>query len=70
MIIPGRKQQKMNGVFLFPVKAMSIVYKTKFLQALQQMIEKGEIILPDNKDEKQLLSPLYHTDWINNPSDK
>ena len=50
--------------FLFPVKAMSIVYRAKFLQALQQMIDKGEVILPDNKDEKQLLNLLYHKDWI------
>ena len=50
--------------FLFPVKAMSIVYKAKFLRALKQMIDKGEVILPDNKDEKQLLNLLYQKDWI------
>jgi hypothetical protein len=50
--------------FLFPVKAMSIVYRTKFLQALKLMIDSGDVILPDNKDEKQLLNLLYHKDWI------
>ncbi len=50
--------------FLFPVKAMSTVYRAKFLQALQQMIDKGEVILPDNKNEKQLLNLLYQKDWI------
>lgn len=50
--------------FLFPVKAMGIVYRAKFLQSLQQMIVKGEVILPDNKDSKQLLNLLYHKDWI------
>jgi hypothetical protein len=50
--------------FLFPVKAMSIVYRTKFLLALKQMINKGEVILPDNKDAKQLLNLLYHKDWV------
>ncbi len=55
---------KNEGRFLFPVKAMSIVYKTKFLQALKQMIDNGEIILPDNKDDKQLLNLLYQKDWI------
>ncbi|SRR6266536_933780 len=50
--------------FLFPVKAMSTVYKAKFLQALKQMIDRGEVILPDNKDEKQLLNLLHHKDWI------
>jgi len=50
--------------FLFPVKAMSIVYKTKFLQALQQMIDKGEVILPSTTDKKQLLNLAYQKDWI------
>lgn len=50
--------------FLFPVKAMSIVYRAKFLQSLKQMIDSGEVILPDNKDEKQFLNLLYHKDWI------
>ena len=58
-----------NGVkndwqFLFPVKAMSIVYRAKFLQALQQMITKGEVILPDPTDVKQLFHALYQKDWI------
>ncbi len=42
--------------FLFPVKAMSIVYRGKFLQALQQMITKGEVILPVDTDSKQLFN--------------
>lgn len=50
--------------FLFPVKAMNTVYRAKFLQALKQMIDKGEVILPDNTDENQLLNVLYHKDWI------
>lgn len=50
--------------FLFPVKAMSIVYRAKFLQALKQMIEKKKIILPDKTDAKKLLNLLYHKDWI------
>lgn len=50
--------------FLFPVKAMSIVYRTKFLQVLKQMIDKGEVILPDKTDPDKLLNLLYHKDWI------
>jgi len=50
--------------FLFPVKAMSIVYKTKFLQALRQKINSGQVILSDDKDDKQLLNSLYHKEWI------
>ena len=50
--------------FLFPVKAMSIVYRARFLQALQQMIAKGEVMLPDKTDAKKLLNLLYQKDWI------
>ena len=50
--------------FLFPVKAMSIVYRAKFLQPLQQMIAKGEVILPENTDSKQLFNLLYQKNWV------
>ena len=55
---------KNDWQFLFPVKAMSIVYRAKFLQALQQMITKGEVILPAATDVKQLCNALYQKDWI------
>lgn len=50
--------------FLFPLKAMSIVYRTKFLQALKQMIDKGEVVLPEKTNAKQLLDLLYQKQWI------
>lgn len=50
--------------FLFPVKAMSIVYRTKFLQALKLMMDKDEVIVPQQTNSKQLLNLLYHKDWI------
>jgi hypothetical protein len=59
-----RNATKNEWRFLFPVKAMSIVYRAKFLQALKQMIDNGKVILPGNKDAKQLLNLLYHKDWI------
>lgn len=43
---------------------MSCVYRAKFLQALQQMIAKGEVMLPDATDVKQLFTALYQKDWI------
>ena len=55
---------KNDWCFLFPVKAMSIVYRTKFLQALKQLIDKGEVTAPDTIDVKQLLNLLYQKDWI------
>ena len=36
--------------FLFPLKAMSMVYKTKFLQALKEMIANKEVIPPAGTD--------------------
>ena len=45
-----KEAKKNDWQFLFPVKAMSIVYRGKFLQALQQMITKGEVILPADTD--------------------
>lgn len=63
------KHAKKNSYrFLFPVKAMGIVYRAKFLQALQSLIEQGEVILPAGRpgkaDAKQLLDILYKKDWI------
>lgn len=50
--------------FLFPVKAMQVVYRAKFLEALAQMIVGGEVILPDNTNGKQLFNLLYKKDWV------
>jgi hypothetical protein len=54
--------------FLFPVKAMSIVYRAKFLQALQHPIDAGEVTIPavgsGKSEAKQLLDILYKKDWI------
>lgn len=50
--------------FLFPVKAMGIVYRAKFLQALKQMMDKGEVMLPEKINSKQLLDLLYQKQWV------
>jgi len=57
-----KEATKNDQRFLFPVKAMSIVYRTKFLQALQQMISKGEVTCKENS--KQLMNLLYQKDWV------
>jgi hypothetical protein len=36
----------------------------KFLQSLQQMIAKGEVMLPVNANSKQLFDLLYQKDWV------
>lgn len=61
----GWKHAKKNSYrFLFPVKAMGIVYRVKFLQVLQAMIVAGEVILPNKTNAKELLEILYKKDWI------
>jgi len=50
--------------FLFPVDAMAVVYRAKFLQSFQQMIANGDIKLPDEKAGKKLINSLYQKDWI------
>ena len=63
-----KQATKNDWRFLFPVKAMSIVYKTKFLQALKKMIDNGEVILPDRQagktNAKQLFNLLYQKKWV------
>jgi len=49
---------------LFPVKVLSIVYRAKFLQALQQMITKGEVLLPVDTECKRLFNVQYNKEWI------
>jgi predicted Zn-ribbon and HTH transcriptional regulator len=45
--------------FLFPVKALSVVFRGKFLDLLQQAGEKGKIEIPSEK-----LQGLRHKNWI------
>ena len=59
-----KEAEKNTYLFLFPVKAMSVVYRAKFLQALQLMIAKGEVVLPENTDSKQLFNLLYQKNWV------
>ena len=49
---------------LFPVKTQRIVYRAKFLQALQQIITKGEVLLAVDTDCKKLFKILFSKDWI------
>jgi hypothetical protein len=59
-----REAKKNSYRFLFPVKAMHTVYRAKFLQSLEKMIAKGEVIMPDGTDGKWLINLLYQKEWI------
>lgn len=59
-----REAKKNDWGFLFPVKAMSVVYKTKFLQALKELIATATVIPTAGTDTTALFNILYQKDWI------
>jgi hypothetical protein len=50
--------------FLFPLKAMSVVYKTKFLQALKELIVNKTVIPIADTDISALFNTLYQKEWV------
>lgn len=53
-----------NPKFLFPVKALSPVFKAKFLEFLKRVFTNGQLCCPDRKNFHQLLSRLHKTAWV------
>lgn len=49
------KQAKSNGKFLFPVKAMSKVFRAKYVQALKEKTKQAN---------KELFNELFKTEWV------
>jgi hypothetical protein len=56
-------EPKHKGKFLFPVKALSIVFRGKFIQGLKKAYYDGELVLPDNL--KELENAAKFEKWIN-----
>jgi hypothetical protein len=56
----GRK----SGRFLFPVKAVSVVYRAKFLEGLKTLLTKGLVTLPEGMDTGVLFDVLYAKPWV------
>lgn len=50
--------------FLFPVKAMAMVYKAKYLQGLKKLIANAEVTVPSQSDILEIISHLYSKDWV------
>jgi len=50
--------------FLFPVKALAIVFRAKYLQALKNLILTHEIILKPQSGIMNSISELYTKDWV------
>jgi len=67
LIIPGGgiapsgcwKKVKRNGRYLFPVKAMSTVFKNKYMQGFLQLLKKENKTL-----EPSLRETLYNKSWV------
>ncbi len=55
---------KTKNNFLFAAKAMSQVYKTKFLQGLQGLIFKEQVVAPAAINITALVDLLYAKDWV------
>jgi len=60
----GKTWIKANSKFLFPVKALSIVFRGKFTDLLEKAFAKGEIVSPNGKDFKRLLVRLRKINWV------
>jgi hypothetical protein len=55
---------RLKDNFLFPVKAMSIVYRAKFLQMLAKLIEDKEVQIPNDFNQKIFFNNLYKKEWV------
>jgi len=56
------KGEKHN--FLFPIHAMAIVYRTKYLQALKQLVQAGKVCLPPGTNIAALVKICYKKPWV------
>jgi hypothetical protein len=58
-----KNPKRIKDNFLFPVNAMRIVFRAKFLQGLKSLHENKQIQLPDGYNLKQLINNLYKKPW-------
>ena len=65
-------EPKYKGKFLFPVKALSIVFRGKFIEGLKKAYYAGKLFLPDNLSIKdadefeQWINRLVSRNWVVN----
>ena len=57
---------KAKHKFLFPAKAVAIVYRAYFLKHLQQLIDKGVVTMTEEQHTNWLTlrTALYNMEWI------
>ena len=66
-LTPGNKWKttKSNGKFLYPVKALSAVFRGKFCDYLIELHNKGDIVLDTTFDPlRKYLHPFYKNKWV------
>ena len=58
--------KRKDNHFLFPVKAMSKVYRAVFIKEMMRLIEKGELTLTDlqHNSMQALLQQLWQQPWV------
>lgn len=59
-----KEATKNDWRFLFPVKALSRVYRGKFLEGLKKLIEAGTVVPRQETNMRTLINLLYQKDWI------
>lgn len=59
-----RDMKKSQGKFLFPVKAMSKVYKAKFLAGVCNLIKSKKIKRPDHPNVFDWINQQYNKKWV------
>ncbi len=59
------RNAKTNGKFIFPVKALSLVFRGKFINELILLQKKNEIVLEHPIDYSNIfMHPLYKNKWV------
>lgn len=59
-----KQATKNDWQFLFPVKAMSKVYRGKFMERLKELLDSAEVTAPAGTDVRGLINLLYKKDWV------
>lgn len=59
-----KEATKNDWCFLFPVDAMSSMYRGKFLEALKKLIREQVVIPAAGTDIKAMINLLYQKQWI------
>ena len=60
----GKSWNPSHPGFLFPVKALSPVFRGKFIDFLKKAYAKGRIAFPDPHEFQALVNSLYQKSWV------